>query len=40
MGNLQMLLEVGIIPKKKKRKEIKIAFKSGLSQFQFLQQKM
>ena len=44
MGNLQMLLEIGLFKsekKKEKRKEIKIALSLGYPmQFLFLQQKM
>ena len=44
MGNLQMQLEIGLFPKKKKeRKEEKRnqnCIKSGLFQFLFLQQNM
>ena len=44
LGNLQMLLDIELFKKKKREaeeeKKIKIAVKSGLSQFLVLQQKM
>ena len=45
LDNLQMLLDTELLKKKKKkrsrrRKENQNCIKSGLSQFQFLQQKM
>ena len=41
IGNLQMLLEIGLFKKKRReKKRNQNCIKSGLSQFLFLQQKM
>ena len=40
IGNLQMLLEIGLLKKKQQKQKNKNCIKFGLSQFLFLQQKM